>query len=930
MPRRSCRLPASYSVDCPIGNNWIFQIRNPEVTGEFEVVPFTRGNRTGELVTGHGRTVIVFPRRTAPEVQTAEEILVSPDGKAPSGDALHLGRWVTRTDELSTFNEGRLNQTSDDALRSWKGQFSFREESTDDAGVVSAGLRPPQIGALHAAIAHWKMSESPATIVMPTGTGKTETMVALCIHERPQRLLVIVPSRPLRGQIGDKFITLGLLRALGVCGAAARYPVVGVFKHGLRSAAQTSKFVSACNVVVTTMSLLSHLTEAEQRLCASLCSHVFIDEAHHIKARTWEGFRAKCEGRRVLQFTATPFRNDGAHVDGKVVFNYPLGRAQAEGYFTQLNLLPVEEFDQDQADDAIAAAAAEQLRKDVEKGYDHLMMARTSTIQNAEALLATYEAVAPAFNPVLIHSGLSAAESTAGLDRIGRRESRIIVCVDMLGEGFDLPELKIAALHDTHKSLAITLQFIGRFARTKETIGQATIVVNIADQEVDDSLRELYSEDADWNQILKRLSEGATEDQVAKQEFLDEFALDSRSIPVQNLTPKMSAVIYRTHCVKWKPHHIADIFDPEIMVGAPAINSIKNVAYIVARDERDVEWGEVREFTDRSFDLYVFFWDSGKNLLFINTSNNEASHEELAKAIAGDDAELIKGTTVFRAFSGLNRLLLQTLGLSHVLGRVIRFTMHVGADVPAGLADAHTENKVKTNIFGSGFEEGERVTVGCSRKGRIWSRRVADGVAEWVEWCRHLGAKMDDGTFSEEEILKHSIVPEDIEKRPDLMPLAIEWPDFFYAHNNTRIEVRFGRQSYDFEEVGFDLVDPDLVSPIRFRLHAAKASSEYGIRYSKDRADYVRVSGEDIEIVIGRRRRSVPHWFSLHPPIVRFEQDSFTKGNQLCRPYVRIVEPFDRNAIEAWDWSGVDITRESQTENKFSDSIQYNLIQRLK
>jgi superfamily II DNA or RNA helicase len=44
-----------------------------------------------------------------------------------------------------------------------------------------------------------------------------------------------------------------------------------------------------------------------------------------------------------------------------------------------------------------------------------------------------------------------------------------IVCVNMLGEGFDLPNLKIAAIHTPHKSLAVTLQFIGRFARTSDS-----------------------------------------------------------------------------------------------------------------------------------------------------------------------------------------------------------------------------------------------------------------------------------------------------------------------------------------------------------------------------------------------------------------------------------------------------------------------------
>lgn len=62
----------------------------------------------------------------------------------------------------------------------------------------------------------------------------------------------------------------------------------------------------------------------------------------------------------------------------------------------------------------------------------------------------------------------------------------MVVCVDMLGEGFDLPTLKIPALHDVKKGLTVTLQLIGRFTRTKfdEDLGDATFVANIADTSV--------------------------------------------------------------------------------------------------------------------------------------------------------------------------------------------------------------------------------------------------------------------------------------------------------------------------------------------------------------------------------------------------------------------------------------------------------------
>ena len=64
----------------------------------------------------------------------------------------------------------------------------------------------------------------------------------------------------------------------------------------------------------------------------------------------------------------------------------------------------------------------------------------------------------------------AAAERRTALDTLHDRQSRVVVCVDMLGEGFDLPQLKVAAIHDLHKSLAVTLQFIGRFARALNAV----------------------------------------------------------------------------------------------------------------------------------------------------------------------------------------------------------------------------------------------------------------------------------------------------------------------------------------------------------------------------------------------------------------------------------------------------------------------------
>jgi superfamily II DNA or RNA helicase len=194
---------------------------------------------------------------------------------------------------------------------------------------------------------------------------------------------------------------------------------------------------------------------------------LIVDEAHHVVASSWNSIRERFKQKRIIQFTATPFRRDGKRIEGKIIFNFKLGDAQAAGYYCPINLRSVEEYgDPDARDRVIAQAAIAALRRDRnELGLDHLLMARTRSKHRAELVATIYSELAPDLRPVVVFSGPGrTAANRDALARIldrGPDGSRIVVCVDMLGEGFDLPNLKVAALHDMHKSLAITLQFIG-------------------------------------------------------------------------------------------------------------------------------------------------------------------------------------------------------------------------------------------------------------------------------------------------------------------------------------------------------------------------------------------------------------------------------------------------------------------------------------
>src|SRR5260370_20427306 len=101
-------------------------------------------------------------------------------------------------------------------------------------------------------------------------------------------------------------------------------------------------------------------------------------------------------------------------------------------------------------------------------------MARDDSVARAKEVFAIYSRF-PEFKPVEVHTGIkSQRKRDEAKGMLFSGESRIVICVDMLGEGFDLPELKIAAFHDIRKSVAVTLQLAGRFTRERADLGDAS------------------------------------------------------------------------------------------------------------------------------------------------------------------------------------------------------------------------------------------------------------------------------------------------------------------------------------------------------------------------------------------------------------------------------------------------------------------------
>lgn len=897
---------------------------------------FSKGRLAGVLgFSESGKRYAFIDRKTSTALDVDETYLVA-DASSTEACENSLStesplRLFPKTILPRTVELRELNRIADTARSSWSGQFKLIAETQNDDGSFNAGLRTPQVGAIHAVLAHWSVSSNPATVVMPTGTGKTETMLALSTAVPMERLLVVVPNDQLRSQISEKFLKFGELPKSGCLPMNVDPPTVAMLTKIPKSVDEVDRIFLAANVVVATMSIAGRASSAVQERMAELSSHLFVDEAHHIGAKTWRRFRSYFQKKNVIQFTATPFRRDRLRVDGKHIYVYPLWKAQQEKFFKPINYIPVSGADDDETDRKIIEEVGKALSADIANGFDHLVMARCDRKERADHLNGLYSIRYPEHKPLLLHSDFSPLEKAKAIERLRNGDSRIVVCVDMLGEGFDLPELKIAALHDKHKSEAVTLQFIGRITRSRIDLGDATVIANVALGDVDEPLKSLYAEDADWNELINRIGQSRTEREVRREEVFEGFSDVPERFPLETLTPRMSTVAYRTDGAVWQPDMIVETFPAGSIVEGPHINEHERLAIFVKRDTEQPKWTSSRAVHNTDYNLYLVHWDEEQELLFINSSKLKDMHEPLAKKILGKDVQRITGEEVYRCLHGIRRLCLNTLGLSETQRRPVVYSQFMGTDITPQIDELPgNRNRSKTNLFGRGYTDDGKITLGCSRKGKFWSYDATNNFGEWIDWCRGLGVKLLDETIATDSFLKNLVKPERQETMPLKTPIAIVWPERILDKDESRIELIFDRVPHPIFNCDISVIEFGSDGPVRFGISCGEHTIQFEMKISDQLANYRQLGGEELTVSFTRRRLTIAEWFREDPPQIYYADGDMLVDTELfVLPEHSDRAPFDLEKLIPRDWSGVDIKVESQGLEKRQNSIQRSMINEL-
>jgi len=875
---------------------------------------------------------LVLRERGARHIDTHLPVVVArEDTDAAALPDILTVQWDT-LGELETFAS-----TPDGVLAHWKDKFQFRVE---DETCDGTGLRLPQMGALHAVCAHFAVGKTfdPATVVLPTGTGKTETMLATLVYRRLKRVLVIVPSVSLRTQIGRKFVSLGVLPELGIIPPEIARPRVAFLSSGIRNKEDARDLIEQSNVIVALPDSIGVSQPEAVRYLVEQCTDLIVDEAHHLTAVTWNSIRERFIEKRILQFTATPFRRDGKRVDGKIIFNYKLGDAQAAGYYRAINLRTVEEYgDAAARDEAIAAEAVRVLRQDRQDGFDHLLMARTKTKERAEEVAAIYRRLAPELKIVVVYSGagrttLNREALNAVLDR-SANGAHIVVCVDMLGEGFDLSNLKIAALHDTHKSLAVTLQFIGRFTRkgTVGKVGEATVVTNIADPDAEAKLAELYSEGAEWDRIIKRLSEERIEQELHLQRVvlgLKESGDLNEQLSLWNLRPALSAQFFRTTCSDWKPLEFVSV----LPTGADkwhAFDAKANVLVAVVRRFDGVNWGDFQNVFDTIYELLIVRWDKEAGALCLYSSDYDALRsEKMAQAITDEATTLVSGPPIFNILNNVELPLVKSLGSSRV--GAISFTSYFGPNVTEGLASIEKAESSLNNLACLGYEDGERVLWGATqRRGKVWQQR-SGSIADWINWSATTWGKVTSESKTESNIVRDFLRPERLHATYSSPPIAVQWGEQAQLRFNDRQFVLFGNIEIPVFAVDLEVGEIASDGGVTFRIVSDELVSEYSLLIGDSFTggyQHRHVSGPP---VLFRKANdgaiALEEYLQKDPFLIRYADGTYSY-NCYHIPTNLNAGIYDRSRLEAWDWKGIPLQKESMHKEADQATIQYRTYQ---
>jgi len=780
-------------------------------------------------------------------------------------------------------------------------EFFRKQAGKLTVGLVGAEddtLRDAQRGAIWALGAHWTVSEEPAQVVLPTGVGKTLVLSAAPFLARAKRVLVVAPSRVVREQLAEAFTTLHGLKTHGALPHDVGEPEVMVVKGKAKS--KTWLEAHDADVVVATVHGVSAEFTNVTPPDSDLFDLVLVDEGHHAPAAAWRSLLEAC-GAPMVFVTATPFRRDRRRIPGEIVYSYPLDRAIAEGVYMPVNFHPVQPDVGQEKDRALAEAAAKRLEAEVHVEAGSRLIARAGRVDHAKELVELYRDVGPKLGLVIAKTSWPALQKIFSKVRLGTLDG--IVCVGSLTEGFDMPQLRIAAYHEPHKTLAPTLQFIGRLSRPGLAAQPELLAVP---EDVDQETDVLYREDRSWQELLPDLVDGMIEEERQVRGFVNQGIWEPASlrIPPLAVCPGRSARIFQVD-----PEQI-DLDVTPTRIGAADVvwrfhSHEADLLALVTQHPQRPRWLDDEILDAWTFELHLACLIKERGKLFI-TSDIPPCLRDLKDAIGALAAAPIDAEAL--------RRLAWEIAPDSWFSIGMRPTRMTGAayEQTAGprVENALTEDRLRGRSLGHGMAGGGgHGTFGFSvQKAKIWEPESTRSLLEFQRWCKR---RADDLTSASKETRGLPRMPSiTVATQFDEFP-AVRVLVAFFEHTMIEDGVPILQDGTPVHAHELELVaEPVSATEMKLTLARDEVTLWAGVQHASGKFE----DSEGSLIAADPRTGEVitiAEALAAFPPILLFTDGSAVQGRLLDQPSSphRAVEP---SLLSVQDWEGADIRAEAK------------------
>jgi len=605
------------------------------------------------------------------------------------------------------------------------------------------GLRNAQIGAIHAIGSHFSVhKDTPAIVIMPTGSGKTAVLVLAAYLLRAKRVLVLSSSVLVRGQISDEFEKLRTLKYCNVFHKSLDLPKVKEVKSTIKSQGDWKSLKKYDVVIGIPKSINEGITD-NLKPPENLFDVILVDEAHHVPAYTWSNTVEAFPEAKKVYFTATPFRRDKKEIQGRTTFNYPLSMAYDDKIFGDIGYYATNVPNGVDPDVALAKEADRIFKEDRVAKLNHYLMVRTDSKAHAKALDDIYKKETD-LRLRRIDSTKTYIYINQTIGKLRKGELDGIICVDMLGEGFDFPNLKIGVIHRPHKSLAVTLQFIGRFARTNaDDIGEAKFIA--VPNDITIGRKQLFAEGAIWNEIIKDLSQQAIVEEDEIKEVLDTFEVSSApdeddQFSFYNINPYLHIKVYS----------VEEFFiDGEINLANHEIvhegfSEEKSTVVFVTRETVKPKWIKSDQLVNTKYFLFIIYYDVQTRLLFIHSSSirSKQFYDDIVEEFSTGDYRRITKREINKVLIDLEETEFFNIGMqnrSPNSGESYRTIS--GPNAEKSIRKSHGRLYANGHVFGKAKSGGEPLTIGYSSGAKVWSNAYKK-IPQLIEWCSIIGKKI--------------------------------------------------------------------------------------------------------------------------------------------------------------------------------------------